>query len=71
MATVTGTIARPSSGAGCWYPRKILRTAGWQAFIVDNATMKGTIWINSASVVGCGGSGITITDASSTITILN
>jgi hypothetical protein len=72
MGTFEAKLRRYSSGAGKWYPRKITRHSDKQAFEIYHIhdAISGIIYINKASVVGCGsGSGVTITDTTSTITV--
>lgn len=62
----------PSGGTtrtgGKWWPRKILRTQGYTPFNIiadNNRDYLGTVWINNATLVGSGGSSLTINAASS------
>jgi hypothetical protein len=72
MATFDAPLRRYSGGAGAWYPRKVTRRddkVPFEIYHPHNAIV-GTVWINKASIVGCGtGTGVTITDASSKIVL--
>jgi hypothetical protein len=73
MGTMTAYLRRTSGGQAGWYPRKILRKAGFVPFEVYGETHDGSvvgyIYVNKATLVGSGGSAFTITDTTSTITI--
>ncbi len=73
MATLTTTI---SAATNRWYPRDVMR-ASKKCLAVPfkinadavNGIMGGIVYLNRATVVGAGGSIITITDASSSLVI--
>jgi hypothetical protein len=73
MATFTAYLKRCSDGAAMWYPRKITRRSDKVPFLIYDTLMdnsiSGYVFLNRASVVGCGGSLVTITDTTSTIAI--
>jgi len=70
MAHIYGYLRRFSSGAAKAYQRKILRTQGFVPFEMyskqggDYRDAVGIVWINKATLIGDGGSGFTVTDAS-------
>jgi hypothetical protein len=83
MGTAIAKIRRASSGAGSWYPRKIVRTDGYVPFEIYSFAsgvsgeiqyaaredLVGYLWVNKASLVGSGGTAFTITDGTSIITV--
>ena len=70
MATLSGVLRAYSSK---WYPRTILKASKKNNFvpyeiIANNADeWYGVIWLNKATDATSGGSGITITDNSSSV----